>query len=60
MGKDADGHTAMTRVVLRPNASYSGNKMPTREQVEKLHQRSHELCFIANSVKSAVLTEIIA
>lgn len=60
MGKDANGRTAMLRVLLRPNARYSGSRTPTRVQVEKLHHRSHQLCFIANSVKTEVLTEIVA
>jgi organic hydroperoxide reductase OsmC/OhrA len=60
IGKDTNGRTAMIRVLLRPNARYSGSRMPTREQVKKLHHRSHELCFIANSVKTEVLTEIVA
>ncbi len=60
LGKDSDGRTAMMRVLLRPNARYSGSKLPTRAQVEKLHRRSHELCFISNSVKTTVQTEVVA
>jgi organic hydroperoxide reductase OsmC/OhrA len=60
MGKDVDGCTAMVRVILRPAARYSGERIPTREQVEALHHRSHELCFIANSVKTEVVTEIVS
>ena len=60
MGKDGKGRTAITRVVLRPHAIYSGAKTPTRDQVEKMHHRCHDLCFIANSVKTEVMTEIVA
>lgn len=56
--KNAHGRMAMTRVTLRPRVAFSGDKIPTHEQLEKLHHRSHELCFIANSVKSEVVTEI--
>jgi organic hydroperoxide reductase OsmC/OhrA len=28
--------------------------------VEKMHHKAHELCFIANSVTSEVVTEIIS
>ena len=58
MEKDADGRIAMTRVVLRPEARYA--EPPDPALIEKLHHRAHELCFIANSVKSDVQTEIIA
>lgn len=59
MEKNSDGRLAITRVVLRPAAEYSGDS-PSRQQIEKLHHRSHESCFIANSVTSEVRTEIVA
>jgi organic hydroperoxide reductase OsmC/OhrA len=58
MAKDADGKTAMTRVVLRPEATYA--EPPDTALIEKLHHRAHDLCFIANSVKTEVKTDIIA
>lgn len=60
MEKDADGKIAMTKVVLRPNVKFSGDRKPTLEQLEKIHHQSHEQCFIANSVKTDVVIEIIA
>ena len=57
--KAEDGKLAMTRVVLRPSAEYGGDAAPQREVIEKLHHRAHELCFIANSVKSEIVTYII-
>jgi len=58
MAEDEQGKLAITKVTLRPAATYSGGKRPTRQQVEKMHHRSHELCFIANSVKTVVETEV--
>ena len=58
--KNADGRMAVTRVVLRPRATYSGDRIPTQQQLEKIHHRSHELCFIANSVTTEVSTEIVS
>lgn len=52
--KNADGKYAITRVELRPKVEFVDNQSPTMEQIESLHHRSHELCFIANSVNSAV------
>ena len=59
MEKNADGRMAMTRVVLRPAATYEGD-VPDREMLERLHHRAHELCFIANSVTSEISTDILS
>ena len=56
LAKDAAGRQAMTRVTLRPVVTFSGTK-PTPEQFAQLHEKTHERCFIANSVKSEVLIE---
>ena len=54
-----DGRSAMTRVVLRPRCEYADNP-PDPAIVEKLHHKAHELCFIANSVTSEIVTEIVS
>lgn len=59
MEKDSDGNISMTKVTLRPHVQFSGDKEPTMEQLEKMHHQAHEQCFIANSVKTQVVTEII-
>lgn len=53
-----EGRQAMTKVTLRPKVIFSGEREPTREQLQELHHKAHELCFIANSVKTKVKTEI--
>ena len=58
--KDGNGKLAMTRVVLRPEAAYSGKKLPAAGQIEIIHHQAHEQCFIANSVKTLVITEIVS
>jgi organic hydroperoxide reductase OsmC/OhrA len=57
MGKNAAGRTAMVRVTLRPRVTFSGARVPDREQILELHHRAHEECFIANSVTTEVRTE---
>lgn len=57
MAKNADGRMAMTVVTLRPQVTFSGDHMPTREQIERMHRLAHEECFIANSVRSEVRCE---
>lgn len=55
MTLNADGSGQFSEVVLRPRVRYE--EEPPREQVEALHHRSHELCFIARSVNFPVLCE---
>ncbi len=60
MGKDELRRTAITKVVLRPEAGYSGSQIPSGSEVERMHHEAHDLCFIANSVRTEVVTEIVA
>lgn len=57
MARNSRGKLAMTKVVLRPMAVFSGDKRPSAAQIEKIHAQSHDQCFIANSVTTEVLTE---
>jgi organic hydroperoxide reductase OsmC/OhrA len=57
MSKNEDGKLAVTRTVLRPRVRFGGERQPSAEEVEQLHHRAHEVCFIANSVKTEVLIE---
>lgn len=59
MEKNAEGKMSMTVVTLRPEVHFSGERMPTREQISQLHHEAHEQCFIANSVKTEVRCEPI-
>lgn len=60
MEKDINNNISMTKVTLKPHVKFSGNKNPTMEQLEKMHHQAHEQCFIANSVTTQIITEIIA
>src|SRR3954470_16665793 len=51
LGKDAEGRLAITRVTLRPEASFGGERIPTPDEIRSLHEQAHHACFIANSVK---------
>ena len=57
MGKDADGQLAMTRVTLRPEVHFSGDRRPAADEISALHHAAHEQCFIARSVKTDVQCE---
>lgn len=54
-GENEHGRVAVTKAVLEPKIRFMGEKMPTAGQVRKMHERSHELCFIANSVKTEII-----
>ena len=56
LGKNAEGREAMTRVTLRPAVAFSGPP-PTPEEFAQLHEKTHERCFIANSVKTEIVLE---
>jgi organic hydroperoxide reductase OsmC/OhrA len=51
-----DGRTAVTKVILEPRISFAGEKIPTAEEIQKMHEKAHDLCFIANSVRTEVIT----
>jgi organic hydroperoxide reductase OsmC/OhrA len=57
MEKNADGKLAITRVELRPKITFSGDKQPTSEELDKMHHAAHENCFIASSVKTEITVE---
>ncbi|MBI3730886.1 MAG: OsmC family protein [Burkholderiales bacterium] len=58
MDKNAQGKQAITRIHLRPQESYSGDKQPGLQEREELHHMAHEHCYIANSIHAEVIIEI--
>ena len=54
MEKNVQGKMAITRVELRPKLTWSGDRVPTAEELDKMHHAAHENCFIANSVRTEV------
>jgi organic hydroperoxide reductase OsmC/OhrA len=57
LDKNADGRLAMTQVVLRPKVVFSGDKVPSADELVAMHETAHKGCFIANSVKTDVVCE---
>ncbi len=47
----------MSVVTLRPKIPFSGDKLPTAEELDQLHHKAHEECYIANSVKTEIRVE---
>ncbi len=44
-------------MILHPSVEFSGERLPDRAEIERLHHEAHEACFIANSVKTEVRCE---
>jgi organic hydroperoxide reductase OsmC/OhrA len=57
MEKNAEGRIAITRIVLRPQIAFSGERMPSAEEIGRIHHESHERCYIANSIRADVTVE---
>lgn len=53
MSPNAEGRLAVTRVELRPRIDFAG-AAPDADTMDWLHERSHEECFIANSVRCEI------
>jgi len=54
MTKNDRGVPWVSRVTLRPQIAWRGEKQPTAAEIEHLHHAAHEQCFIANSVKTEI------
>lgn len=52
-----DGRKGITRIHLRPRVTFSGERRPTDDTIAHLHHESHDLCYIANTLKAEILTE---
>ena len=57
LAKNPAGRYAMTLVTLRPKVEFSGEKRPTPEELDALHHKAHEACYIANSITTEVRIE---
>jgi organic hydroperoxide reductase OsmC/OhrA len=57
LAKMPDGREGMAEVVLRPDVTFSGARLPDDAAVDQLHHAAHARCFIANSIRSEVRIE---
>jgi organic hydroperoxide reductase OsmC/OhrA len=56
MGKNAKGVMAMLKVRLRPKIVWV-DRTPSVAELDELHHKAHESCYIANSVTADILIE---
>jgi organic hydroperoxide reductase OsmC/OhrA len=57
LSKNRAGKLAVTSVTLHPRVAFSGEKLPSRAELDELHHQAHEECFIASSVNTEVRCE---
>jgi len=55
--QDEQGELVISKVILRPDVTFSEGVEVSQEILDKIHHQSHEKCFLARSVKSEVLVE---
>ena len=58
MTKNEAGKMVISRVDLHPKIVFADGVQPSREQLEQLHHKAHEECFLANSVNCEIVTHI--
>jgi len=59
MAKNEAGKVYVAKVTLNPRIVFSGDKRPSESDIAALHHKSHEECFIANSVKTEIVTAVV-
>jgi len=52
---ETDGKEWISKVTLDPKIEWAGDTLPTAEEIAELHHAAHEVCYIANSIKSDVV-----
>jgi organic hydroperoxide reductase OsmC/OhrA len=57
MGTNDNGKEFVATIVLAPCVRFSGPLQPSAADIDALHERAHHDCFIANSVKTAIVVE---
>jgi organic hydroperoxide reductase OsmC/OhrA len=57
LAKNAAGKWWVSVVTLKPEVQFSGELLPTREQIAAMHESAHAECYIANSVSTQINIE---
>ena len=51
------GKQWISTITLDPQIVWTGDKVPTSEELATLHHEAHEVCYIANSIKSEIIVK---
>ena len=52
---ETDGKQWISKITLDPKIEWSGDTLPTADEIAEMHHAAHEVCYIANSIKSEVV-----
>lgn len=55
LAKTDTGKEWVAKITLDPQIEWLSDTMPTAEQLASLHHDAHEMCYIANSIKSDIV-----
>lgn len=59
LGKNPKGQMSVTRIDLHPSVSFDDGFTVTDTEMEKMQQRAHRYCFIANTLADSVEINIL-
>lgn len=57
MTKNERGKLFISTITLRPAIAFGGDRQPSADEIDALHHRAHEECYIANSVRAEIVVE---
>ncbi len=57
MTKNERGKLFISKVTLAPAVTFGGEKRPSAAEINALHHRAHEECYIANSLRAEIVVE---
>jgi organic hydroperoxide reductase OsmC/OhrA len=57
MTTSTDGKQWVSKITLDPQIEWSGETRPTADEIAEMHHEAHEVCYIANSIKSEVVVK---
>ena len=49
-----DGRFWVSKITLNPTVKFSNDKIPDKEVFIKMHKKSHDHCFVANSLNCTI------
>jgi organic hydroperoxide reductase OsmC/OhrA len=55
MTKGEDGKEWISKITFDPQIAWSGDVLPTSQEIAEMHHSAHEQCYIANSIKAEVV-----
>ena len=57
MATTPEGRQWISKITLDPQIVWLDNKIPTADELAHMHHEAHEVCYIANSIKSEIVVK---